>query len=470
MPAKATTEANLQANLKDDVPLLTKADATTQTNISAAYTNAGNPINLQDGESFVYEVGEPTEYADNAFSREICFDNDLIDKEDYVLDFSVNGVEINLTLPDGATKEDILNALNKYLNQDNIKQQLEKKHITFSISSEGVTFNAPNSLIIKSNNNNVKSSAAALLKYSHNPQENEFTTFNDLINDMQSLIDNVYQDVEVSFNEGKIIITNNSTQNVNSTLLKTNNTNDLLFENFGNLSSTIAPGSITQSANFYINNQTLGGYIYTADGEKKDMTFEFTKVDVNSTGTTWHGVITIDGFEPVEADFTFDTEGKLLEPKTLNLQDPPITLNFDLTNYSKVNEGDTFTQNGAGKGELIDYQIDSYGQIIATFDNATSAVVGQIPIFHFVNDEGLDNIGANLFTPTSNSGDPMLFKDANSNPFNNSQILSNSLENSNVNFTSAMTELIVTQRAFQAAAKTVTTSDQMIQKAIDMKR
>ena len=44
------------------------------------------------------------------------------------------------------------------------------------------------------------------------------------------------------------------------------------------------------------------------------------------------------------------------------------------------------------------------------------------------------------------------------------------LENSNVNFSEAMTELIITQKAFSTAAKTVTTSDQMIQRAIDMKK
>jgi len=50
------------------------------------------------------------------------------------------------------------------------------------------------------------------------------------------------------------------------------------------------------------------------------------------------------------------------------------------------------------------------------------------------------------------------------------KVLSNTLETSNVDFTQAMTELIINQKAFNAAAKAITTSDQMIQKAINMKR
>ena len=75
-----------------------------------------------------------------------------------------------------------------------------------------------------------------------------------------------------------------------------------------------------------------------------------------------------------------------------------------------------------------------------------------------------------MFVPTDNSNIAFLYKNKDGKLFNNTKIISNAIEQSNVDLSTAMTELIVTQKAFSAAAKTVTTSDQMIQKAIDMKR
>jgi flagellar hook protein FlgE len=139
-------------------------------------------------------------------------------------------------------------------------------------------------------------------------------------------------------------------------------------------------------------------------------------------------------------------------------------MNMDVTNYTSVDVGTKFTQDGAPEGNLTKYDVLEDGRIVASFTNAVSVTLAQIPIYHFQNEQGLDTIGSNLFTPTSNSNDPILYDKE------HTKILSHALESSNVSFSQAMTELIVTQKAFSASAKTVTTSDQMIQKAIDMKR
>jgi len=170
--------------------------------------------------------------------------------------------------------------------------------------------------------------------------------------------------------------------------------------------------------------------------------------------------------------FVFDANGELLSPKTLTINSPQkMEINFNLTSFAKntAQVSYSFSQDGIEKGYLQDYQIDSNGVISALFSNSRAEALGQIPLFHFQNEQGLDSVGGNLFKETSNSNKAFLYqKDGTYIP--GGQIISGSLENSNVNMTTAMTELIVTQKAFSASAKTVTTSDEMIQKAINLKR
>ena len=107
--------------------------------------------------------------------------------------------------------------------------------------------------------------------------------------------------------------------------------------------------------------------------------------------------------------------------------------------------------------------------IKANFSNNQTVTLAQIPIMHFVNDQGLANVGGNLFEETANSGKGEIFLN-NGEYISGAAIKNSTLETSNVNMSQAMTELIVTQKAFSASAKTVTTSDKMIQTAINMKR
>ena len=121
------------------------------------------------------------------------------------------------------------------------------------------------------------------------------------------------------------------------------------------------------------------------------------------------------------------------------------------------------------KSTLKDYEIDTNGNINAIFENGKSFTIAQIPIYHFQNDQGLERVNGNLFKETLNSNKPILYQN-NGEYLSNSKVLENKLESSNVNFAQAMTELIITQKAFSSSAKTITTSDQMIQRAIDMKK
>ena len=110
------------------------------------------------------------------------------------------------------------------------------------------------------------------------------------------------------------------------------------------------------------------------------------------------------------------------------------------------------------------------GEIIATFDNARTAVIAQMAVYHFVNDQGLMRIGDSQFMESANSGQPQFWVDSDGNTVTGASINSNMLEGSNVQGSIALTDLIIYQRAYEGNAKAITTSDELIKNAINMKR
>lgn len=120
-------------------------------------------------------------------------------------------------------------------------------------------------------------------------------------------------------------------------------------------------------------------------------------------------------------------------------------------------------------GNLKQYQVDSNGMVIAGFDNGQSVIVGQIPVFHFQNEQGLQKIGDTEFATTDNSGEAIFYTDKNGDVIQGAKVLEKTLETSNVSTAEALTQLIITQKAYDANAKCVTTSDQMIQRALALK-
>ncbi len=119
-------------------------------------------------------------------------------------------------------------------------------------------------------------------------------------------------------------------------------------------------------------------------------------------------------------------------------------------------------------GELIGYDINQNAEVVATFTNGRQSSVAQIALFHFQNDQGLERINGTLFQESSNSGQALIFQDADGNNILGANVLNYKLEASNVRMENGLTELIVYQRAYDANSKSITTADQMIQKALNM--
>lgn len=124
-------------------------------------------------------------------------------------------------------------------------------------------------------------------------------------------------------------------------------------------------------------------------------------------------------------------------------------------------------QNGSAAGDLIGVSIDPSGFVSATFSNGELRRIYQLPVATFANAGGLDPRSGNLFAQTENSGEVMLRVAGTAGA---GAIAPSSLEAANVDLGEEFTKMIVTQRAYSANAKIISTTDQMLDELINVVR
>lgn len=125
---------------------------------------------------------------------------------------------------------------------------------------------------------------------------------------------------------------------------------------------------------------------------------------------------------------------------------------------------------GAGRtmGKMTGLSIDDAGKIYGSYDNGTSKLLGQIAVTTFANATGLESVGNSMFATTQNSGD---FDGIGQGIKETGGSMSTGvLEMSNVDLSSEFTNMITTQRGFQANSRIITTSDSMLEELISLKR
>lgn len=126
--------------------------------------------------------------------------------------------------------------------------------------------------------------------------------------------------------------------------------------------------------------------------------------------------------------------------------------------------------NGAGRkvGEMSVIEIQKDGMIYANYDNGCSRLLGQIAVATFANASGLAKEGDNLYSATQNSGD---FDGIGKDITTGGGYMNNGvLEMSNVDLSSEFTEMITTQRGFQANSRIITVSDTLLEELTNLKR
>lgn len=125
---------------------------------------------------------------------------------------------------------------------------------------------------------------------------------------------------------------------------------------------------------------------------------------------------------------------------------------------------------GAGKkiGQMTGLTIQDDGQIYASYSNGNTELLGQIPVARFANASGLESVGSNCYQTTLNSGSfDGIGVDVSSD---GSKMNSGYLEMSNVDLAQEFTQMITTQRGFQANSRIITVSDTMLEELTNLKR
>jgi flagellar hook protein FlgE len=130
------------------------------------------------------------------------------------------------------------------------------------------------------------------------------------------------------------------------------------------------------------------------------------------------------------------------------------------------NLGDPY-QNGYASGDLQDKTINAAGIIVGTYSNGQQLNLGQIATCVFNNQQGLERAGSTLFTKSNNSGDPIIGEAGTSG---RGTLQAGVLEMANVDLAEEFTNMIVTQRGYQSNSRVITTSDEMLQELMSLKR
>jgi len=181
----------------------------------------------------------------------------------------------------------------------------------------------------------------------------------------------------------------------------------------------------------------------------------------------------VEDFYPLyldDGEITFGDNGNIVSPITKVQYAGALTnLTVDFTAATQLDQpfsANSVAQDGYSAGRLTNLEIDNYGTVNAGYSNGQNITLGKIMLASFQNQSGLKQIGNSTFISTAASGDPEL-GEASEDGFG--QILSGSLERSNVDITEELVNLITSQRNYQAAAKAIETSSSMTQTIINIR-
>jgi flagellar hook protein FlgE len=199
--------------------------------------------------------------------------------------------------------------------------------------------------------------------------------------------------------------------------------------------------------------------VYDAAGAERNLTVTFTKAGntwnmaATDKGTTSNGSVTYTDGQPT-AGGNFTVNG--------------ITIDVSkVSGYATMSSLTVSGQNGAAVGKLESYTLGNDGSLIGSFSNGIKEVLAKIALAKFTNPAGLEKSGGSSYVATGNSGGVQL--GAAGDP-GMGTLTGGTLEMSNVDLSQEFTNLIVAQRGFQANARIITTSDEVLQELGNLKR
>jgi flagellar hook protein FlgE len=235
-------------------------------------------------------------------------------------------------------------------------------------------------------------------------------------------------------------------------------------------------------------NATAEMNVFDAKGSSIPVTFYYQRnatdpnqwdVYAKANGTTLAG--TADAPQPIST-LTFDASGVLTSSPKLSLDIPattpgngspdtsPITgITVDWTgstDYDGKSAPTSTSQDGYAAGVAAGLVIDASGVMMVRYSNGQTKAAGQIELATFRNPQGLEPVGGNGWRRTGTSGDPVAGVPGGGNL---GVLQSGALEESNVDLTGELVNMITAQRSYQANAQTIKTMDQVLQTLVSLR-
>lgn len=180
------------------------------------------------------------------------------------------------------------------------------------------------------------------------------------------------------------------------------------------------------------------------------------------------------------ATLNFDTNGiltttpmplatPLTVPATATGATPtfPVTLDYSgTTQFGSAFSVNTLNQDGYTSGRLAGFNIGADGMILGRYTNGQSAILGQVVLANFANPNGLQQLGNNMWAETATSGNPLV-----GTPDSGSLgvLQSSAVEDSNVDLTAELVNMITAQRVYQANAQTIKAQDAVMQTLVNLR-
>jgi flagellar hook protein FlgE len=216
--------------------------------------------------------------------------------------------------------------------------------------------------------------------------------------------------------------------------------------------------------------------VYDSQGVAHTQTFYFTKVGVNA----WEVQTSFDGAPPVTVPgyVTFDASGKINGGTQFAYTSPipapsgaqnPLAYNVYYTGTTQFGSGfgvNTLAQDGYADGTITGLSIGKDGIIQGRYSNGQNRLIGQIVMYNFANIQGLQSVGDNRWVESFASGPPRLGTPGSADL---GQLQSGAVEDSNIDLTKELVDMITAQRTYQANAQTIRTQDQILQTLVNLR-
>jgi len=176
---------------------------------------------------------------------------------------------------------------------------------------------------------------------------------------------------------------------------------------------------------------------------------------------------TLNGGAPADVSITTAAWTNGAEPSTLNWDVLDANAAVSLTGYKAASATSSKNQNGTAAGQVTSISIDSAGQIIATFGAGQTIAVGALALASFNNPKGLVKLGSNKYGESQAAGQANV---GTAGTGGRGTLIGSAIEQSNVDIATEFTQMILAQRGYQANAKTITVSDEVLVDTLQLKR